>query len=191
MAQKAVEEAMEEKSCLVKYFRQVACSHTIAWFIAGVFASNVLNYETLYVTDVISSFMRPVNDPVVALGLSLQILRGLIIGLIMLPLRKVFFEEKHGFLKLAVILFGFSLISTVGPTWGSFDGYIFTKLPVMYHIMAYPEAIIYCALFVGLLFVSKKYGHKKIITIVSIVFVVCIVLMSVMGYMSAKGYITA
>jgi len=92
---------------------------------------------------------------------------------------------------LAVILFGFSLISTVGPTWGSFDGYIFTKLPVMYHIMAYPEAIIYCALFVGLLFVSKKYGHKKIITIVSIVFVVCIVLMSVMGYMSAKGYITA
>jgi hypothetical protein len=181
---------MEKKDCLVKYFWQVTYAHTIAWFIAGVFASKVLNYETLYLSDIASSFMRPVNEPIVALGLSLQIFRGIIIGFVILPLRKVFFEEKHGFLKLAGILVGLSLISTFGPTWGSFDGYIFTKLPVMYHIIAYPEAIIYFTLFVGILFVSMKYQHKKIITILSIIFVLLIVLMSLMGYMSAKGYLS-
>jgi len=180
----------EKKINLLKYFWQVTYAHTIAWFVAGVFAVFFLNYEDIYLSDIPSSFMRPVSEPIVALGSFLQIFRGLIIGLIMLPLRKVFFVEKHGFLKLAGILFGFSLISTFGPTWGSFDGYIFTKLPVMYHIIAYPEAIIYFTLFIGILFVSMKYEHKKIIAILSILFTLIIIFISISSYMTAKGYIT-
>jgi len=179
---------MEKKQSLVKYFWQVTYAHTIAYFIAGILAAFVLNYRDLFATEVISSYMRPVNEPIVALGPALQIFRGILIALILLPLRKVFFEEKHGLIKLAIIIFGLSLLSTIGPTWSSFEGYIYTKVPYKYQILGYPEPIIYVLLFIGILAVSKKYEHKKIMTIVlPIVLMVLISLMSIMGFLSAKG----
>jgi hypothetical protein len=95
--------------------------------------------------------MLPVDEPIVALGPSLQIFRGALIALILLPLRKTFFEERYGLVKLAVVIIGFSLLSTISPTMGSFDGYIFTKIPYRYQLLGYPEAIAYVLLFVGIL----------------------------------------
>jgi hypothetical protein len=131
--------------------------------------------------------MHPVDSPIVALGPALQIFRGILLALILLPLRKTFFEEKHGLIKLGILIMGLSLLSTIGPTIGSFEGYIYTKIPYMYQILGYPEAILYVLLFVGILFVSLKYEHKKIITVVSIVFVVLILSFGIMGFLSAKG----
>ena len=176
---------MEKKSNVVKYFWQIMYAHTIAYFIAGIFAVVVMNYRELYATEIISSFMHPVDTPIVALGPFLQIFRGIIIALILLPLRKIFFEEKYGLLKLGLIVIGLSLLSTIGPTIGSFEGYIYTKIPYMYQILGYPEALIYVALFIGILAVSKKYAHKKVVTILSIVIMVLICLMSIMGYAMA------
>jgi len=178
---------MEKKQSLVKYFWQIIYAHTIAYFIAGIFAVLVINYRDLYATDVISSFMHPVDSPIVALGPVLQIFRGILIALILLPLRKTFFEEKNGLIKLGITIFGLSLLSTIGPTMGSFDGYIYSKVPYMYQILGYPEAILYVLLFIGILLVSIKYTHKKIITVLSIVIIVLISLMSIMGFLSAKG----
>lgn len=177
---------MEKKFNAIKYFWQIVYSHTIAYFLAGIFALVVVNYRELFSTEIISSFMRSVDDPIVALGPSLQIFRGIIIGLILLPLRKVFFEEKHGLVKLGTIIIGLSLLSTIGPTMGSFDGYIFTKIPYTYQISGYPEAIIYVLLFIGILKISMKYGHKKIITILSIIIMLLIVLMGIMGFLAGK-----
>jgi N-acyl-L-homoserine lactone synthetase len=66
---------------------------------------------------------------------------------------------------------------------GSFEGYIYTKIPAMYQILGYPEAIIYIILFIGLLSFSKKYGHKKIVTIISIIIMVLLGSMGIMGYL--------
>lgn len=84
-----------------------------------------MNYRDLFATDVISSFMKPVDEPIVVLGPVLQIFRGILLALVLLPLRKVFFEEKNGLMKLGVIILGLSLLSTIGPTMGSFEGYIY------------------------------------------------------------------
>jgi hypothetical protein len=178
---------MEKKQGLIKYFWQVTYAHAIAYFIAGIFAVLVINYRDLYATDIISSFMHPVDSPIVALGPVLQIFRGILIALILLPLRKTFFEEKNGLIKLGIIIIGLSLLSTIGPTIGSFEGYIYTKVPYLYQILGYPEAVIYVLLFIGILAVSKKYEHKKIITVLSIVIMVLIGSMSIMGFLSAKG----
>ena len=176
---------MEKKSLTVKYFWQVTYAHTIAYFIAGIFAVLVMNYRDLFATEIISSFMHPVDSPIVALGPALQIFRGILIALIILPLRKTFFEEKHGLIKLGITIIGLSLLSTIGPTMGSFEGYIYTKIPYMYQISGYPEALIYVLLFVGILKISIKYPHKKIITVLSVVFMVLISLMSIMGFVMA------
>jgi len=176
---------MEKKTNLVQYFWLIIYAHTIAYFIAGIFAVVVVNYKELYSTEIISLFMLPVDTPIVALGPFLQIFRGIIIALILLPLRKTFFEEKNGLLKLGLITIGLSLLSTIGPTMGSFDGYIYTRIPYMYQILGYPEAIVYVLLFIGILSISIKYAHKKITTILSIVFMVLISLMSIMGFIMA------
>ena len=68
---------------------------------------------------------------------------------------------------------------------GSFDGYIYTKIPYIYQILGYPEAIIYVLLFIGILGISIKYVHKKIITILSIIIMALICLMSIMGFVMA------
>jgi hypothetical protein len=178
---------MEKKDNLGKYFWQITYSHTIAYFIAGIFALVVVNYRDLFATEIISSFMLPIDEPIMALGGTfLQIFRGIIIALIILPLRKVFFEEKYGLIKLGIMILGFSQLSTIGPTMGSFEGYIYTKIPVMYQILGYPEAIIYILLFIGLLEFSKKYGHKKIVTILSIIIIVLLSLMGLMGFIMAS-----
>ena len=176
---------MEKKQSLIKYFWQITYAHTIAYFIAGIFAIVVMNYSDLYATEIISSFMYPVDAPIVALGPFLQIFRGILLALILLPLQKTFFEEKHGLIKLGIIIIGLSLLSTIGPTMGSFDGYIYTKIPYMYQILGYPEAILYVLLFIGILYISIKYGHKKIITILSIIIMMLIILMSIMGFLMA------
>ena len=176
---------MERKNNLVMYFWQIIYAHTIAYFIAGLFALVVINYRELFSTDIISSFMRPVDAPIVALGPLLQIFRGIIIALVLLPLRKTFFEEKNGLLKLGLVIIGLSLLSTIGPTMGSFEGYIYTKIPYMYQILGYPEAIIYVLLFIGIINISIKYSHKRIVFILSIVIMVLICLMSIMGYVMA------
>jgi hypothetical protein len=181
-----LEDKVMKKRNLVKYFWQITYAHTIAYFVAGIFAFIVVNYRGLFATEIISSFMLSVDEPIVALGGTfLQIFRGIIIALIILPLRKVFFEENYGLIKLGVIILGFSSLSTIGPTMGSFEGYIYTKIPVMYQILGYPEAIIYILLFIGLLSFSKKYGHKKIVTIMSIIIMILLSLMGIMGYLMA------
>ena len=124
---------------MIQYFWQIIYAHTIAYFVAGVFALLVMNYRDLFATDVISSFMKPVDEPIVVLGPVLQIFRGILLALVLLPLRKVFFEEKNGLMKLGVIILGLSLLSTIGPTMGSFEGYIYTKIPYMYQMLGYPD----------------------------------------------------
>lgn len=93
---------------MIQYFWQIIYAHTIAYFVAGVFALLVMNYRDLFATDVISSFMKPVDEPIVVLGPVLQIFRGILLALVLLPLRKVFFEEKNGLMKLGVIILGLS-----------------------------------------------------------------------------------
>jgi uncharacterized membrane protein len=55
----------------------------------------------------------------------------------------------------------------------------------MYQVLGYPEAIIYILLFIGLLAFSRKYGHKKIVTLLSIITMVLLISMGIMGYLMA------
>ncbi|MCL2252767.1 MAG: hypothetical protein FWC12_12750, partial [Treponema sp.] len=106
---------MENKKGLVKYFWQVISAHTISYFIAGITAMAFFDYKEWWSSEYISAFYRDIDSPIVALGGGfLQIFRGIIVALVLLPLRKIFFEEKYGLLKLALTIFGFSIVSTYG-----------------------------------------------------------------------------
>jgi len=174
---------------LVMYFWQVTSAHTISYFIAGIIAMGFFDYQEWWSSEYMSAFYREINSPCVALGSGLQILRGLLVALILLPMRKTFFEEKYGLLKLALIIFGFSVVSTYGAVITSFEGLIYLKVPMSYHIKGIPEGLIWLSLFIGILYISLKYAHKRIVTILSIIFVFLIALMSIIGYLGAIGHL--
>ncbi|MCL2244983.1 MAG: hypothetical protein FWC03_11040 [Treponema sp.] len=177
---------MENKNNIGKYLWQMAYSHAIAYCLAGFIGLFV--YQELYDREIVSSYLRSADDPVVALGPILQLLRGLIIGLVILPVRKVFFEEKNGLLKLGLIFIGLSLLSTIGPVISSFEGFIFMTMPLKYHFWGYPEAIIYVFLFIGILKLSIKFEHNKITTLLPVMIIIMIGLISILGFMAGKGY---
>ena len=90
---------MENKKGLLKYFWQVTYAHTISYFIAGLIAIAFFDYREWWSSEYISAFYRDIDSPIVALGGGfLQLFRGIIVALILLPLRKIFFEEKYGLL---------------------------------------------------------------------------------------------
>jgi hypothetical protein len=171
---------------MVKVMWRITYAHVIAFFVAGVFAMLVMNYEEHYLTYPLSLLMKPTSDPFVALaGSALQIFRGIILALVIYPLHKAFFEEKHGYLKLWLIVFGLSVISTFGPGIGAFDGYLFTTLPVSVHVLGYPEALIYISLFVGILNISNRFAEKRIVKVLPIMLMVLICLMGIAPYLLA------
>ena len=165
-----------------KFAWRIIAAHTIAYFIAGIFAVNVFKYKELFSSGIMSLFMKPTTDPIIALGPCLQIIRGVIMALVLLPIRKVFTEEKYGFLKLGLLIFGLSVLSTFAAAFGSIDGFIYTKLSFIEQIIGYPEAFLWIILFIGILWIFYKF-EKKTINIIAVVFLILIVLMGIAGYL--------
>jgi len=172
----------------LKFTWRIIAAHTIAYFFAGIFALFVIDYKNWFSDSAISSFMLPTNTPIVALGPALQIIRGLIMAMVLLPLRKAFIDGKFGFIKLWILIWGLSVFSTFAAAMGSLDGFIYTNVPIIDQIMGYPEAFIWTTLFVGFLWLFYKY-EKKAINLLAIVLFVLVVFMSIMGYFEASGVI--
>jgi hypothetical protein len=171
-----------------KFVWRVTAAHMIAYFIAGVLAMTFLNYEELFLSGTFALFMRPTTDLIVLFGASLQIIRGIIMGLVLLPVRKVFIEENYGFLKLGFLILGLSVLSTFSAPDGSLEGFIYTKFTFTEHIIGYPEAILWISLFVGILWTFYKF-EKKAINVIAIIFVILIILTNIAGYLNALGLI--
>ena len=170
----------------LKFIWRITAAHTIAYFCAGIFALLVVDYKDWFSEGAISSFMLPTDTPIVALGPALQIIRGLIMALVLLPLRKVFIEENYGFFKLWLLVLGLSVFSTFAAAMGSLDGFIYTNVPIIEQIMGYPEALLWVTLFVGILKVFYKYEHRAI-NVIAIILFVLVIFMSLMGYLQGLG----
>lgn len=168
-----------------QFLWRITYAHTIAYFIAGLFAATFMDYKTHYASDFLSHYMLPTDAPMVAVGPALQILRGLIMALVLLPFREVIFS-KNGWWKLALLIFGLSQICTIGATPGSFDGMIYTVLPLQYHLLGLPETFAYILLFIGIMALAYKV-EKRYINIIAGILLGFIILMGVCGYLAAKG----
>lgn len=165
---------------------RITVTHTIAYFCAGIFALFVIDYKSWFSEGAISSFMLPTDTPIVALGPAFQIIRGLIMAMVLLPLRKIFIDGNYGFFKLWLLILGLSVFSTFSAAMGSLDGFIYTNVPIIEQIMGYPEALLWVTLFVGILKAFYKF-ESRAINIIAIVFFALIIFMSIMGYLEGLG----
>jgi hypothetical protein len=155
--------------------------HMITYFIAGLLAVNLMDYETLFRSGGLQHYMQPTDAPVVALGPSLQWIRGVIFALVLWPFRDIILSPERGWLKLWGLFVGLGILATFGPALGSVDGVIYTKIPVEIQFRALPELIFQSLMLsVGLWWWYSN--PRKWMTILSIVLVALIVFMSIAGY---------
>ncbi|NOQ73954.1 MAG: hypothetical protein GQ574_18255 [Crocinitomix sp.] len=174
---------------MVKFIWRIASAHTIAYFIAGIYALTFLNYDELFSVGSLD-FMRETDTTWVAAGPGLQVLKGILVGLVLYPLHTVFTESNRGWLKFWLLIFGLSYILTLSAALGSFEGVIYTNIPFKDHFIGMSEILIYTTLFSLILWIWYK-KPSKTINIIAIVLTSLIALMSFMGVMAALGLIEA
>ncbi|MGE5604526.1 MAG: hypothetical protein ACM3YE_02410 [Bacteroidota bacterium] len=176
----------EIKKEFMPFCWRVVSLHVIVYFLAGIFAVLFLNYEELFNNGTLSLLMRPVDSPIVAAGPGLQIINGFFMSLYLFPFKSVFISGKKSWIKLFLLLAGFSLFSPQSPTFGTLEGIIYTKIPIQNHLLSVPECLVYSLLFSVLLFMWYK-KPKKAWNILSVILVMLIVLTSVAGVLSKIG----
>lgn len=168
------------KTNLLQFTWRVTALHTVTYFVAGLFFSQLFNYSSLFDTEILSVYMKPVSSPWVAAGPALNILRGILFGLILWGLKDAFLNVKYGWLKLWSVFLGFAVVGTAAAAQGSLEGIIYSELPLMTHLKGLPEVLTQTLLFsVLLLQWYRKPG--KIWNIVMGILLGLIVLMSMAG----------
>ena len=116
--------------------------HIVTYFVMGLLASSLLDYETWYATDVLNCFVRQTSERIVMAGPMLQPIRGLLFALVFYLLRRCLFGRKDGWLVMWATLVVLGILNTFGPPPGSVEGMIYTKLPFAMHLRAWPEVAV-------------------------------------------------
>ena len=175
-----------KKRKMLDFFWRISSCHIVSYFIMGILALIILNYKERYGTGSLALFMRPTHSPWVALGPSLQIVRAFIFTVVLWPLKNVFIEKDKGWLKLWGLFIGLAILGTSGPTPGSFEGIVYTKISIVEHLLSLPEIIIQTLLFsLGVFYWYKN--PNKIWDIVMSILVLLIGLMSMSGFLLASN----
>jgi len=166
------------------FFWRITSSHMITYFVVGIIAAYLLNYQEAFENPPLSYLMKPIDSPWVAAGPGLQIFRGLVFSIVLWFFKENFLFQRYGWLKLWGLIVGLSILSTAGATPGSIEGLIYTKIPVTSQLNGYFELLPQTLFFSLLVY----YWYKKPImlwNVISIVLVSLIVIMSTLGVLAS------
>lgn len=168
------------------FFWRITAIHVITYFIIGIITMNIFDYQSVFTNGNLGSFMKNLDSPWVALGPSLQILRGFIFAIVLWPFKSIFLYGEYGWFKLWLLFIGLSILATFGPAIGSIDGMIYTTIPISQQILFLPELIIQS--FLLSFFIFYWYNKpKKAYNIISIILVSLIILMGTAGFLSLNN----
>ncbi len=160
--------------------------HTITYFVAGVLAYTLGDYETTFSQPPLSYLMRPTSDPWVMAGPLFQPVRGVIFALAFYPLRKVLFAERGGWLTLWWLLLALGVLSTFGPAPGSVEGLIYTIIPPLAQMLGLWEVLLQSFLLSVVLFYWVNHPGKQWLSwTLGIVFSILMIL-TLLGLLSAR-----
>jgi hypothetical protein len=87
-----------------------------------------------------------------------------------------------------LLIFGLCYVLTVSAAVGSFEGIIYTHIPLKFHLIGLPEIVLYNTIFTIMLWLWYK-KPQKLYNIISAILVAIIVLMSLLGILVSIGMI--
>jgi hypothetical protein len=118
---------------------KAAVAHTATYFVAGLLAVWLLDYRELFSHSPYTTFMRPMEDPMIKIGPLLQPLRGVLFGLALLPFRGVISAKKHGWALIWLLLFIVGILCPFGAAPGSIEGLLYTRIAFLDQLRGLPE----------------------------------------------------
>ena len=163
-----------------RFFLRVSACHTVTYFVAGILAYTLLDYETAFRSEHMVCWMRPTSSRLIAMGPGLQWIRGLVFAIALYPFRAVFIGTSRGWLKLWGLLLGLGILSTYGPAPGSVEGLIYTTIPPLQQLAGLSEVVGQSLVF-SILLVAWYRSASRAWGIVLYSLTALVILMSVAG----------
>jgi hypothetical protein len=169
------------KASLTGLILKSAVLHTVTYFLAGLIAANVFNYEGLFAIPSMAGFMRPYEDVWVLLGPLFQPLRGMLFALALYPLWGNLFNRKYGWLVIWWLLVAIGIFSTYGPTPGSIEGLLYTRVPLAAHLRGLPEVLVQSFVYSLVLFYWINHPEKRWLTWVLVILFFILMTFPILG----------
>lgn len=179
---------MEGNKGLLQFLWRVSAGHIVSYFVFGILAYWLFDYRTMFQSEALAPFMVSTDTPQVAAGPALQVFRGLLFALVLWPIRSAFLDRGRGWFYLWMLFVGLAILGTAGPTPGSLEGLVYTRLPFLYHLFGLPEVLLQTLSFSLIL----TYWYQRPgpwWNRIMIAFVAFVLLMSILGVMAAMGVI--
>jgi len=158
-----------------------AVLHTVTYFLAGLVAANVFNYEGLFAIPSMAGFMRPYEDVWVMLGPLFQPLRGMLFALALYPVWGILFNRKYGWLVIWWLLVAIGILSTYGPTPGSIEGLLYTQVPLATQLCGLPEVLVQSFVYSLVLFYWINHPEKRWLTWVLVIMFFIVITFPILG----------
>lgn len=131
----------------IKFVMKAAAAHFVTYLVCGMFFSALFHYETLFALGNAKYFMRDFNSTSTLVGPFVQVVRGTLIGCILLILKDNLLKEERAWLKLWIVFAGLGIICTPGPAPVSIEGIVYSQLPLEVHLKGAPEIFVQTLLF--------------------------------------------
>lgn len=138
----SVRAAANEQPGPVRFVASAAVTHVVTYLVAGLFASRALDYADILGRPVIGDYYLPYGSVDVVASTALQALRGALFGVVLLPARGVLAASRWGWLWLWAVFVVIGILGTPAAAPSSFEGLLYTRLPLWFHALGLPEMLL-------------------------------------------------
>jgi hypothetical protein len=165
---------MKQNTAFIGFAGRMIVAHFLTYFFIGllfyVSGLNVIVYYEQHPQALINALYRDTSSLLVTAGPLFQLLRGFIFALALYPFRTVFLERKFGWLYLWGIFLALAIFAPASAAPGSIEGFVYTNLPISFHLIYLPEIMLQTLAFAWLFVVWEKHPVKKLTIPLLVVF---------------------
>ena len=131
----------------IKFALKVTAAHVATYLVCGLIFARLFDYETLFAMGDVRCFMRDAYGTSSVIGPFVQVLRGAIIGCILLILKDTMLNKKLGWLYLWILFARLGIVCTPAAAPVSIEGIVYSRLPLEFHLKTAPELFVQTLLF--------------------------------------------
>ena len=161
--------------------------HTVTYFLVGLMALTLLGYEQLFAKPQLAAYMRQTDDPWVMAGPLFQPIRGVLFASVFYLLRERLFGQRLGWLVMWWMLVALGILSTFGPSPGSLEGMIYTRVPWREQFVGLPEGLVQTLLLSVVLVFWVRHPEKRWLNWLLGVLFVLVMLLPALGLATQQG----
>ncbi|MDE7140325.1 MAG: hypothetical protein K2O09_06195, partial [Treponemataceae bacterium] len=159
----------------ISFVLKVTAAYVATYLVCGLIFARLFDYESLFAMGDMRYFMRDAYGTSGVIGPFVQVLRGAIIGCILLILKDTVLNKKLGWLYLWILFAGLGIVCAPAAAPVSIEGIVYSRLPLEFHLKTAPELLVQTLLFSLLvsgnfrLALPEKIAVPVIVTVISAV----------------------